>query len=405
MNAELITIGAELLQGKTLNTNAQFLSQKISSMNFKVTHHTVCDDDAEQIKKCLALAMSRSQLIIVTGGLGPTPDDVTREAISDYFQSRLVFDSRQYRFISKFFKKIGKRPSPITKRECFFPEAGRPILNQYGIALGFYVKSRGRLVVCLPGVPREMIGLFNHHVGRIVLKFFGRQIHMHQLDASLMGIDEAGAMRKFPKNFFANPHFSFGSYPMDGRLVFRFKSKDAKVISNIKRVLKANFLEYIYSFSDVGIEEVVGALAQKRNKTIALAESCTGGIVGKRITDIAGASRFFLGSVVTYSNKAKENILGVSEDDLKKFGAVSNTVATQMASKVRQLLNSNIGLSITGIAGPGGGSKEKPVGLVWIAISDAKKARAFRFQFAGNRERIRRLASDRAFWLLYEELR
>ncbi|MBI4387934.1 MAG: competence/damage-inducible protein A [Candidatus Omnitrophica bacterium] len=405
IRAEILTIGAELLQGKTLNTNAQYLSKELTRLGFSVQFHSTCDDQVDQIIDTLQITFGRANLIIVTGGLGPTPDDVTRDAIAKFLGAPLVFHKAQYQYILHFFKKMGRRASPITQREAFFPKGGNPILNRVGIALGFSVKQGRQLLVVLPGVPRELESLFEHSVKKLIVRSFGSQKIGYELLVSLIGIDEARMMSRLSKRFFAQGSFEFGSYPMSGRILLQIRTQDLKLLQRLRAQLAKRFRLEIYSFLDEPLESVIGKILTAKHRTIAAAESCTGGLFSKRLTDLSGASSYFKGSVVSYSNMAKMELLSVSQDALKTYGAASKQVALQLAAGVRERLKSDFGISITGIAGPLGGTKTKKVGLVWIGFSSVKRNWAKKFQFAGNRDRIRTLASDRALLLLYQHLK
>ncbi len=402
IRAEILTVGSELLQGKTSNTNAQYLSEQLTGLGICVDFHSTCDDQIDVIARSLQLACQRADLIMVTGGLGPTPDDVTREAVCKCFQTDLEFNRAQYQRICTLLKKIGKKPTELMQREACFPKIGTPILNQIGIALGFFIKQNEKLVVVLPGVPREMENLFQTKVRRLIAETFGKIQKKFSLSASIAGMGEAEMMERLGKNFFSGRNFEFGSYPMDGRIVLRLRAHDKRLIQALKRDLRSKLKEALYSFSEESLEAYLAKRLIQKRKTVAVAESCTGGLLSKRLTDTSGASAYFLGSIIAYQNHVKEKFLSVPHQILKTYGAVSGETALQMARSARDRFKSDFGISVTGIAGPGGGSSQKPVGLVWIALAAQKNRKMVRkFNFVGDRTRIRRLATERALWMLY----
>ncbi len=404
ITAEILTIGAELLQGHTLNANSHYLSGQLKELGASVKYHTSCDDVISEIVDCLRIASGRADVVIVTGGLGPTPDDVTREAVSRFFNSKLIFHEKQYRFIAQYFKKLKRRLSPITQKEAFFPEGGVPILNPFGIALGFFIKRDSKLFVVLPGVPRELKNLFTHSVRGLIKRTFRDLPKPHELTVNVIGLDEAEMMSRLGKDFFKKQSFEFGSYPLNGRVLLRIKSHDLKVIRTVKKKISRRLSGHVASFRDEPLEQIIGNLLRSTKTKIALAESCTGGLLSKVLTDAAGASKYYLGGVISYANQVKTDFLKIDPKILKMHGAVSKPVAIRMAANIRKLSQADIGISITGIAGPAGGTRLKPVGLVWIAVSDKRHTQAHRFQFAGERDRVRRLAAQKALLLLFSYL-
>ena len=398
---ELITIGSELLNGSVLNTNAQFLSRKISGLCIDVTHQVTCRDRIPDIVACLDTAFRRSRLVVVTGGLGPTPDDVTREAIAQYFGSGLKFDSEQYRHIVKYFRSLGRGTPPITRREAFLPEIAKPLVNRFGIALGFYIWKHDKLIVVLPGVPMELKRLYDYSVGPLIKKKLRDRPRNYTLLAKTIGLNEPEIMRKLGRSFFRGRAFDFGIYPKVGEVAIRLRCADRRLMTQLKREITRALRPSLYSFSEESISVVVGKSLVRKRSTIAVAESCTGGLLAKILTDVPGSSRYFLGGIVAYANKAKIDQLGVLPELLRAKGAVSREVAQAMALGVRLRFHSSLGLSITGIAGPDGGTRTKPVGLVLIGVSDRAGTRIFSFRFSGDRSHIRRQAVSKAMLILW----
>ena len=402
---ELVTIGSELLNGSTLNTNAQFLARRVSALDIDVIYQTSCRDQEQEILDTLTRAFERSDLIFVTGGLGPTPDDITREAIAKFFGCGLKFHPRQHQHVLRYFKKIKKHPPIITRREAFFPEMAKPLLNRFGIALGFYVHQSGRLLIALPGVPRELVGMYEASVERLIQRVFKNRMPNYMLEARIVGLSEPQIMKKLGNDFFKGRRFDFGIYPEIGQVTIRLKTKEKKLISVLRNDLIKKMSDSIFSFSGDRLETVIGRLLLAQRKTISIAESCTGGLLSKRITDSSGASRYFKGGLVAYSNEIKRKQLGVPERLLREKGAVSKETARWLARSVRMNYKTSIGISVTGIAGPGGGTRKKPVGLVYIALADSKRISALEFRFLGDRDTIRIRSTQKALELLWRWLK
>ncbi|PIQ87234.1 MAG: hypothetical protein COV74_01555 [Candidatus Omnitrophica bacterium CG11_big_fil_rev_8_21_14_0_20_45_26] len=399
--AQIVTIGNELLQGRVLDQNTYFLSSRLTQMGIRVTRHSSCEDDESTIAQTLQTALSSSEIVIATGGLGPTPDDVTREAVAELYRTPLVFHPAQWKSICLYFKKTKREPSLMTKREAYFPEMGQPIVNRWGIALGFFVWHQNRLLVVLPGVPKETERLFDESVHKIIRKFFKKKASLHELTANIIGMDEAVIMRRLGSRFFVNPAFEFGSYPRRGSVLLRFRSLSASEITKIKKYLTAKLKDAIYAFRDEPFEKTVAEQLIKKKMTLAIAESCTGGMLSQRLTNAPGSSRFFRGSVVAYANEVKEQILNVKPRLLKQYGAVSKETAAAMARGARHRFAAKLGISITGIAGPSGGTHQKPVGLIWIGFSTRDRTFARAYRLAGNRDRIRFMATQKSLQMLF----
>jgi nicotinamide-nucleotide amidase len=402
---ELITIGTELLGGRTLNTNAQFLAKRITDLNLEVAYQTSCLDRESDICQTLQLAFRRSDLILVTGGLGPTPDDITREAVASYFRCDLKFNPGQYRQIVRHFRSARHQVPLMTRREAFFPAIAKPLLNRFGIALGFYVLQKKKLLVALPGVPRELIGMYETRVKPLIKRVFRNRPQIHSFEAHIIGLYETEIIRRLGKSFFRGRTFDFGIYPEIGEVTIRLKARAGRLISVLRRELMRKLGHSIYGFESESIAQVIGRKLTLRGNTLAAAESCTGGLLAKRLTDPPGASRYFLGGVISYSNELKMNMLGVPAELIRKRGAVYAHAAKVMALNVRKNQGASLGISITGIAGPTGGTRLKPIGLVFIGISDRKKTAAHSFRFTGERDKIRLQATQKALELIWKWLR
>jgi nicotinamide-nucleotide amidase len=406
LTCEIITIGSELLNGSTLNTNAQYLARKLSEIDFEVYAQMSPRDVRDEIINALDLSWKRSHLIIMTGGLGPTPDDITRDAIAHYFNCGLKFNSAQYQHIVKFFHQQGIKTPYLTRQEACFPEIAKPLLNKFGIALGFYIEQDGRIVIVLPGVPRELVGMYESSVEKLIKRKFPDRPKNYMFEARAIGISEATVMRHLGRRFFKGRDFVFGIYPFIGQVFIRVKTKHKKLLDILKRDIERNLKGHLYSFSGQTISEVIGLELVRRNASLAVAESCTGGWLAKELTDTPGASKYFKGGVVAYSNQVKKTNLNVPVKLLARYGAVSSAAAKAMASGVAHSMNSAYGIAVTGIAGPAGGSQKKPVGLVYIGVfSKRRGAKAYRFRFVGERDRVRAKAVQKSLELIWQTLK
>ncbi|MBI4372579.1 MAG: CinA family nicotinamide mononucleotide deamidase-related protein [Candidatus Omnitrophica bacterium] len=404
LTCELVTIGSELLNGSTLNTNAQFLAKRVTALDMDVVYQVSCRDKEREILDTLSRAFSRADLIIVTGGLGPTPDDLTRETVAKFFGCGLKFDALQYRHIVRYFKSLGRAAPSMTRREAFLPEAAKPLLNRYGIALGFYVFRAGKLLIVLPGVPRELSKMYDSHVHRLIQKMFKDRPRSFWIEAEIAGLYETQVMRKLGAGFFKDRKFDFGIYPKVGEVGIRIKTQDAGLASSLRRELVKKLGHYLYSFEGKSFSSVIGDQFIRQNKSLSIAESCTGGLLAEKITDSPGASRYFKGGLVAYSNQIKTRELGIRAALIARYGAVSKEAARAMAQAIRSRYQTSIGIGLTGIAGPSGGTKTKPVGLVYVAISDAKMTKVFKLRMSGDRAKIRLQATKKTLFLLWEWL-
>jgi nicotinamide-nucleotide amidase len=394
--AELLTIGSELLSGKVVNTNAAYLGRELTEFGFRVAFQQSCADEKRSIQEALRLALGRSEVVFVSGGLGPTPDDVTRESVAEYFGARLVFSKEQYREIARRYKRRGKKVPGIVRREAYFPENAKPVFNRFGIALGFVIEDRGRRVIVVPGVPGELERLFINHLRPYLKRSFPDLRPLASLVAKTIGLSEPTVMRRLSDRFFRLGRFQFGIYPDVGEVALRLYVEDQRLLGRLRARIRQVLGKDIYSYSEETIERVIGERLRTRGWTIGIAESCTGGEVSSLITKVPGSSCYLKGSVVPYDNRLKSRLLGVEADLLRRKGAVSREAAIQMARGVRERLATTLGLSLTGIAGPSGGSRGKPVGLVWIAIVSPSGTQVWKELFTGDRRQIQDRAAKKA---------
>ena len=294
--AEILNIGVELLKGSVLNTNAQFLGHELTRLGFQVQAQLTCGDSHGSIEECLGLGLSRSDLILVSGGLGPTPDDVTREALAQFFKVPLVFSPSQFKCIQRNYRRHGHHTVPSqVKKEAFYPENAIPLINRYGIALGFYVRCGNRLIVVLPGVPREMERMFGEQVIPLLRRLFRGLKPKPSLVAKTVGLSEPEVMQKLGRDFFKES-FDFGIYPEAGEVSLRIYADQAGTILRLRSKIKKRLAKTLYTTEEQELSEVVGELLTRRKKTLAVAESCTGGRLSSEITRNPGASRKYFSS-------------------------------------------------------------------------------------------------------------
>lgn len=403
--AEILTVGAELLTGSTVNTNAAFLGRELTDLGFEVLGQTACPDEVPSIQAALGRALRQADLVIVSGGLGPTPDDVTRDALADFFNAPLVFSKVQYREIKRQYRRRGRSVPEIVKREARFPANAKPVFNRFGVALGFIIQERGAVVIAVPGVPGELIRLYQVHLKPFLRRRFTGLGRPARLIVKTVGLSEPSIMKRLSKNFFKMGDFKFGIYPQAGEVTIRIRADQAALVTGLKKYVSRFLKGNIYSFDEREIEGVIGKRLTQKKWTLAIAESCTGGQVSKRITRVPGSSRYFLGGVVAYQNRIKTALLGVPQSTLLSKGAVSRQAAVAMAKGVRQRFNAKLGISVTGIAGPGGGTRQKPVGLVYLAISGPNRSQSWKERFTGDREQIQERATKKALESLWRWIR
>jgi len=400
----ILSVGNEVLRGSVVNTNAAFLGRELSGLGFEVISHGVCSDSQEAIRFRLGELLRRVDLVVMMGGLGPTPDDVTREGIAAHFKVPLVFSVPQYRRLQKVYKRFGKRVPPLVKREAFYPENAKPLINRFGIALGFSIETGAKMVIALPGVPSELQNMYFDVVLPVLKKKFGDLFKSRKLIVRMAGISEPDVMKKLGKDFF-DDSFDFGIYPSAGEIAIRILAERADILGRLKRKIATRLKDWIYGWDETPLSVVIGNILTKKKQTVAVAESCTGGLLASRITASSGASAYFRGGVVAYHASVKTG-LGVPEKLIRKHGEVSEQVACQLAKSVRIRMGSSFGIGITGIAGPSGGGSRKPVGLVYIGLASPDgTARAWKHVFWGERQQVQERAVMKALEYLWRKIR
>lgn len=392
MSCYIICIGDELLIGQTVNTNASFLGEHLSANNFSVKKVSVIGDSIEEIHKELDLAFKEAEIIITTGGLGPTHDDKTRDAITEYFHTSLTMNKDVLQDIQNRFDKFGRNLTELNKTQALVPNNAFPIRNFNGTAPGFFIKHKGKFLFVLPGVPVEMKAMFNEFVlPKIVeLKDHDEEIILRKT-LSTTGIPESLLFERLGNldELLDGAQLAFLPNQYGVKMRITAKGNDEESVMNhilsVEQKIRAKVGRYIYSTSDETLAEVVGKILNERGLTIAVAESCTGGSVSNEITNISGSSKYFERGVISYSNAAKVELLQVDEDLIAKHGAVSYEVARQMAEGIKAISGTDIGVSITGILGPTGATLNKPIGTVFIGYCDRNVCTAKRIQLGENR--------------------
>lgn len=408
MKAEIISIGDEVLIGQVINTNAAYLGEQLLLAGMPATRSTVIGDDAGCILEILAEAWARSDIIIMTGGLGPTHDDVTRSAVVAFFRSELVFSPEVFDDIIRFFEQRGRSMLPLHRDQAMVPVCARVIRNACGTAPGLHIQQDRKHLFVLPGVPDEMQAMIAGDVVPIIRS----QVQNPPIVLTYLttGIPETqlAMLLDAPHSLPAGVSLAFLPSPFGVRL--RISVQDTTERDAEQRFQKAADLilsrtaEFIVGEGEISLAERVGNLLGERGLRLAVAESCSGGMLANMITDVPGSSRYFERGVIAYSNSSKLSTLGIAASLLEQHGAVSSQVAMAMAEKIRILSGSEIGLGITGIAGPGGATPLKPTGLVWIGVSSQASTFACRYLFGENRLRTKQRAAQAALDLVRRHL-
>jgi nicotinamide-nucleotide amidase len=405
MKANIISIGDELLIGQTTNTNASFIGNELSEININVTKIVTVADDENEIIEAFETAFAKSDIAIVTGGLGPTHDDVTRTCVVKFFNSELVENEEILEDIKSLFGKRNREVTEVNKAQALVPEVAEPIRNQHGTAPGMWIAKDKRIFIVMPGVPYEMKAMMNDAVvPRLAELMEGSQSKIKRTTLQTTGIPESTLAERLGDidELLEGGKLSF--LPSIGGVKLRItvEDEDEKTaknkLSEIEQKIRSKVGRYIYGKDDETLEEVVARLLDERQLKISTAESCTGGLIANRLTNISGSSSYFERGVVCYSNASKVEILKVDEDLVIEKGAVNMEVAMQMAEGVKSTSGSDIGISVTGIMGPKGATTDKPVGLVYIGYCDDKVCTAKKHIFGNerllNKQRTMRAALD-----------
>lgn len=413
-NAEILCVGTELLLGDIINTNAAFLSSSLADMGINVYRHTVVGDNPERLKKALSAAFENADLVITSGGLGPTYDDLTKETVAECFGREMFLHEDSLERIKEYFRSSNKHMADNNIKQAMMPKGAVVFPNAYGTApsLAIVDEEKNKTAIMLPGPPNELIPLFNEQIAKYLSDRCEGALVSKNIN--IFGIGESnleellGDLMQTATNPTVAPYCKMGEV----RLRVTAKSTDIALASQmcdemISRIENTEIGQYIYGIDSTSMEMATVRALSEKGLTLATAESCTGGLIAKRITDVSGASEVFLGSCVTYANSAKQRLVGVSAESLEKYGAVSEAVALEMARGARIALGSDIAISTTGVAGPTGGTPEKPVGTVYVGISTEKSERVIKLSLSAlkSREYIRNVTVNNALSLVLSFLK
>ena len=408
MRAEIITIGDELLIGQVVDTNSAWMAERLNESGIELYQITSVHDDREHILKALDEAFSRADIVLTTGGLGPTKDDITKHVMCEYFGTTLMEDSRVREHIHELYKERPDVLNRLTATQWLVPQSATILPNRVGSAPIMVFEQTGKLLVALPGVPHEMkIAMTEQVLPYIGSKGRGEIIHRTMM---LYGIAESTLALKIEEWENALPQSMHLAYlPKDGIIRLRLSSYGGATSEEIEQQLanlKPLIADYLIATEDLPLETILGNLLKERHQTIATAESCTGGRLAAALNAQSGSSAYYMGSVVAYDNTIKEQVLGVKHDTLEKYGAVSEQTVREMAEGVRALMNTDYAIATSGIAGPTGGKPDKPVGTVWIAWATPKgtTAECYHFGIAREREQITQRAVTAALVELIKSL-
>ncbi len=413
MSAEIICVGTELLLGDILNSNSQYLAKELAALAVPHFYQTVVGDNIDRIHQAIEIATNRSSILIFTGGLGPTPDDLTTESIASYFKTPLIEHPEVVADIERKYAQRGRRMTASNRKQALQPVSADILPNPLGTAPGMIWQPRtGITIFTFPGVPREMYRMWQDTAVPFLKTQGYGQNTIYSRSLRFFGIAESALAEKV-NHLFDSTNPTVAPYAGMGQVRLRISARAAneteanKLIEPIDREIKQIAGENYFGSDEDTLASVVGQLLVAKDQTLAVAESCTGGGLGQMLTDTPGSSSYFLGGIISYANRVKIDLLGVNEDDLAAEGAVSETVACQMAVGVKAKLGTDWGVSITGVAGPGGGTETKPVGLVYIGIARPNgEVEGIKYQLGTQQERglIRQMSAAQSLDLLRRRL-
>jgi nicotinamide-nucleotide amidase len=403
----ILTIGNELMNGRISDTNASFIAREANQQGWSVEAIMSVGDDFAAIKDRLDYLLAMTDAVICSGGLGPTSDDITTAAIAEAFGLPLYTDENVLNFIKDIFTKFNLRWVENNAKQAMFPQGAEVLSNARGTAPGFALPVNGKLIFVIPGVPAEAKLMVTNGVIPALHQHFPQdELYIIKQTIRTFGLSEAAVDNQVKDIDFKSLGVSIGFYPVfpENHIVLIAQSKNQeearKNLQKAQEEVSAHVQDYIFAYGETTLEEVIGALLTEKKLTIAVAESCTGGLITSRLTDVSGSSDYLERGLVTYSNAAKISMLSVPAEIIEKHGAVSEETARLMAEGVRKLAGTDLGLSSTGIAGPTGGSKEKPVGTVYIALADSQKTICRHYSYRWDRKRNKDMFSEAALFLL-----
>lgn len=393
MNAEIISVGTELLLGEILNTDAHFLAKELSEIGIDVYHQTVVGDNHDRLYNAVKTALDRSDIVIASGGLGPTPDDITKEVLAECMDEELVLDEKSLNDIQEYFRKIGRKMVESNKKQAYLPENCIIMKNNHGTAPGCIIDKNGKIVIMLPGPPSELKPMYYESVKPYLKSKSEKMLYSKVLQ--IIGAGESSVAEKLKDMMENMTNPTVAPYAKDVGVRLRITAKCSseeqgkELIAPVEKQIRDILGDCVYAEGDISVPEIAVKMLMDRNMTISAAESCTGGMFAQMLTEISGVSKIFNESFVTYANTAKMKYLGVEEDIIEKYGVVSEEVARQMAVGVCEKTGADVGIGITGIAGPDGGTPDKPVGLVYVGICVNSNVEVKKLTLTGNRHKIR----------------
>lgn len=391
IKADILAIGDELLYGQTLDTNSHFISGELDKIGIKVARRTTIGDTEADILQAFAEAETRSDVVIITGGLGPTSDDLTKPCLAKYFNCTITIHPEALREVTEFFRQRGRELTELNRQQAALPECCEKITNPFGTAPGMWFDRKEKVFVSMPGVPHEMRHMVEEQVIPRLKERFQRPVIVHQMIRTA-GIGESFLAEKIaPWENSLPPHIRLAYLPGEGGVKLRLTATGddpasiAKELESLRKAIQPLAGEYIFGWTEDPLEVVVGSELTALNLTLSVAESCTGGYLSHLITSVPGSSAYFMGSVIAYASTTKIKELDVLPETLRQYGAVSKQTIEEMASGVRQRFGTDIGVATSGVAGPGGGTPEKPVGTVWIAYADKRSVTTKKLQLSQDR--------------------
>jgi len=410
MDAEIIAVGSEMLTPHGTDTNSLYLTGKLNSLGIEVRFKTVVGDDPARLADAFQSALRRSGLVILTGGLGPTEDDITRNVVAEVLDRPLRENVEVRSRIEKRLQRLGRNMPPNNLRQALVPEGADWLENTNGTAPGIWVENQGVIIILLPGPPWELEAIFESSCLPRLARVAGQE-RIRTRVYKIVGLPESEVDRRIAPIYTAYRNPTTTILAKLGLIEVHLRARSATeqdaeaLLSEVGDKIEVTLGDHVFSTHGESLEEVVGMYLVMKQQTLAVAESCTGGLLSERITRIPGSSNFFLGGVVCYSNRLKSQLAGVPAAFIEQYGAVSKPVAQALSEGIRKRTEAAIGVGITGIAGPGGGTTEKPVGLVFVGLTDTRGTSVREFRFPGNRERIRYWASQMALEMIRRRVR
>jgi nicotinamide-nucleotide amidase len=391
LNAIVLTIGDEILIGQVIDTNSAWIGNTFNEIGINILEILSVGDELTAIKDAIDYVLTKADLVIVTGGLGPTKDDITKTAIAQYFGVDMVYSQSTYDRIEKIYEKFGRSMTPAQKEQCYMPANAKLLTNRLGTAPGMLIEHNSKTMVALPGVPYEMKAIITEELLPILSSTPSEVVIVHKTIMTAGEGETVIADKILPFLEGMPDYIKLAYLPSLGSVRLRLtgKHKDGamleKEIEEYANIIVEKLGAIVYAYGDISLEESLLQLFSQKGLTLSAAESCTGGYFSHKITSVSGSSQYFMGSVISYSNAIKSQLLGVKEETLQTYGAVSEETVTEMVAGLLKLTKTNIGVSVSGIAGPGGGSADKPVGTIWMAISDGTEVVTYKINATKDR--------------------